>query len=124
MYIVVFYNSMSSICCFFFSSIRRHTMYIGDWSSDVCSSDLDDLDGQREFTQGGDQLGVICDADEPGRSGRDDLLASERAAAALDEMAGAGGLIGAVDVEPEIADVIEVHYLDTRGDEQIGRAHV
>src|SRR5437762_6572177 len=24
----------------FFSSIRRHTRYIGDWSSDVCSSDL------------------------------------------------------------------------------------
>src|SRR5437763_14034111 len=29
---------MSSI---FFSSRRRHTRYIGDWSSDVCSSDLD-----------------------------------------------------------------------------------
>src|SRR5437764_7035330 len=26
---------------FFFSSRRRHTRYIGDWSSDVCSSDLD-----------------------------------------------------------------------------------
>src|SRR5436189_219996 len=26
---------------YFFSSRRRHTMYIGDWSSDVCSSDLD-----------------------------------------------------------------------------------
>src|SRR5437879_13911883 len=24
----------------FFSSRRRHTIYIGDWSSDVCSSDL------------------------------------------------------------------------------------
>src|SRR5437763_12564768 len=27
---------------FFFSSRRRHTRYIGDWSSDVCSSDLFD----------------------------------------------------------------------------------
>src|SRR5437879_13407939 len=26
--------------CFFFSSRGRHTRYIGDWSSDVCSSDL------------------------------------------------------------------------------------
>src|SRR5437762_13711024 len=26
--------------CSFFSSRRRHTRYIGDWSSDVCSSDL------------------------------------------------------------------------------------
>src|SRR5713226_3163066 len=29
---------------FFFSSRRRHTRWTGDWSSDVCSSDLDDLD--------------------------------------------------------------------------------
>src|SRR5574340_1696432 len=26
--------------CFFFSSRRRHTISFGDWSSDVCSSDL------------------------------------------------------------------------------------
>src|ERR1017187_10632485 len=37
--------SLSSVfmCSFFFfSSRRRHTRYIGDWSSDVCSSDLVD----------------------------------------------------------------------------------
>src|SRR5207248_7891671 len=28
------------ILCFFFSSRRRHTRSYGDWSSDVCSSDL------------------------------------------------------------------------------------
>src|SRR5690348_17453060 len=27
-------------CFFFFSSRRRHTRWTGDWSSDVCSSDL------------------------------------------------------------------------------------
>src|SRR5438876_7777281 len=27
-------------CVFFFSSRRRHTRWTGDWSSDVCSSDL------------------------------------------------------------------------------------
>src|SRR5262249_59070067 len=26
--------------CFFFSSRRRHTILVSDWSSDVCSSDL------------------------------------------------------------------------------------
>src|SRR5437763_10251582 len=31
---------LSLLCFFFFSSRRRHTRYIGDWSSDVCSSDL------------------------------------------------------------------------------------
>src|SRR5690606_40879928 len=31
-----------SFCCFFFfSSRRRHTRFSRDWSSDVCSSDLD-----------------------------------------------------------------------------------
>src|SRR5437879_1478242 len=37
---------------FFFSSIRRHTRYIGDWSSDVCSSDLACIEwiGRAEFT--------------------------------------------------------------------------
>src|SRR5207248_6540091 len=29
--------------CFFFASRRRHTRSYGDWSSDVCSSDLDRL---------------------------------------------------------------------------------
>src|SRR6266487_5296397 len=28
---------------FFFSSRRRHTRWTGDWSSDVCSSDLQDV---------------------------------------------------------------------------------
>src|SRR5438876_8265102 len=28
------------MCLFFFSSRRRHTRWTGDWSSDVCSSDL------------------------------------------------------------------------------------
>src|SRR5688500_11516600 len=30
----------TNICLFFFSSERRHTRLQGDWSSDVCSSDL------------------------------------------------------------------------------------
>src|SRR5256885_11613057 len=31
---------LSRFCIFFFSSRRRHTRLQGDWSSDVCSSDL------------------------------------------------------------------------------------
>src|SRR5256885_9658014 len=30
-----------ALCFFFFSSRRRHTRLQGDWSSDVCSSDLE-----------------------------------------------------------------------------------
>src|SRR5205807_7130771 len=35
------------IWSFFFSSRRRHTRLQGDWSSDVCSSDLRALSGER-----------------------------------------------------------------------------
>src|SRR5437899_11526142 len=34
--------SASAVSSFFFSSRRRHTRCLSDWSSDVCSSDLDD----------------------------------------------------------------------------------
>src|SRR5438046_5471636 len=33
--------------CFFFSSRRRHTRLVSDWSSDVCSSDLQDWSKNR-----------------------------------------------------------------------------
>src|SRR5690349_23116517 len=33
---------MTSLLFFFFSSRRRHTRSLRDWSSDVCSSDLPD----------------------------------------------------------------------------------
>src|SRR4051794_41494542 len=33
---------------FFFSSRRRHTRWTGDWSSDVCSSDLPRVGGGEE----------------------------------------------------------------------------
>src|SRR5436189_1536639 len=36
---------------FFFSSRRRHTRYIGDWSSDVCSSDLSTLNEYRKYIE-------------------------------------------------------------------------
>src|SRR5437762_2217512 len=37
---LVRFESASVPTTFFFSSGGRHTSYIGDWSSDVCSSDL------------------------------------------------------------------------------------
>src|SRR5690625_7568521 len=38
---------MVVLSCFFFSSRRRHTIWPRDWSSDVCSSDLEP--GQEMF---------------------------------------------------------------------------
>src|SRR5204863_7540858 len=37
---------MLCLCFFFFSSRRRHTRSLRDWSSDVCSSDLNYADAR------------------------------------------------------------------------------
>src|SRR6267378_5057952 len=39
--VYIFYVNTCLIVFFFFSSRRRHTRSLRDWSSDVCSSDLD-----------------------------------------------------------------------------------
>src|SRR5437762_12036196 len=45
---------------FFFSSRRRHTRYIGDWSSDVCSSDLEFGPGGRgRRSRSGHDRGIV-----------------------------------------------------------------
>src|SRR3712207_6532632 len=47
------------MCVFFFSSRRRHTRYWRDWSSDVCSSDLEEEFGSvtnNVYTTSGDTL--------------------------------------------------------------------
>src|SRR5579871_1142194 len=43
-------SSTSAQSCFFFSSRRRHTRSLRDWSSDVCSSDLYEEVVARLFT--------------------------------------------------------------------------
>ena len=44
---------------FFFSSRRRHTRYIGDWSSDVCSSDLELKTGDAHFARLADEYHAL-----------------------------------------------------------------
>src|ERR1022692_4206733 len=48
------------LVCFFFSSRRRHTRLQGDWSSDVCSSDLS---GRRHTRLQGDWSSDVCSSD-------------------------------------------------------------
>src|SRR5205814_4192409 len=45
--------------CFFFSSRRRHTRCLSDWSSDVCSSDLSSFErhNARRLETAGSQRG-------------------------------------------------------------------
>src|SRR5690348_17737198 len=47
---------------FFFSSRRRHTRWTGDWSSDVCSSDLEGEQLMAEADAEGRQLSEVDDA--------------------------------------------------------------
>src|SRR5690606_40533407 len=47
------------MCCFFFSSRRRHTRFSRDWSSDVCSSDLVEM--IQEANQNGARLAKACE---------------------------------------------------------------
>src|SRR5437762_12993742 len=56
---------------FFFSSRRRHTRYIGDWSSDVCSSDLPPMDAPSVISAVAPHA-TVCrlDRDHRARDGR------------------------------------------------------
>src|SRR5256885_9560933 len=61
---MVAFMQVRTSLCFFFSSRRRHTRLQGDWSSDVCSSDLTDADAT-EFNARAAVLGRQFDAYEP-----------------------------------------------------------
>src|SRR5262249_23370545 len=53
---VAWRSELLILVCFFFSSRRRHTRLVSDWSSDVCSSDLSHSDqrclGRRQMRRG------------------------------------------------------------------------
>src|SRR5688500_20168562 len=50
-------------CCFCFSSIRRHTRLQGDWSSDVCSSDLSEIEAPLlPVLLGMEEAGILLDS--------------------------------------------------------------
>src|SRR5437016_6481712 len=49
------------VSLFFFSSRRRHTILVSDWSSDVCSSDLNCIaHGRRKFVEVAENFPEEC----------------------------------------------------------------
>src|SRR2546430_7608913 len=70
MYLIIIHvitKLLSQVLVFFFSSRRRHTRFDCDWSSDVCSSDLQ---VQRRAGEGGrDARGRRVAAELQGRPG-------------------------------------------------------
>src|SRR5256885_7315755 len=71
---------------FFFSSRRRHTRLQGDWSSDVCSSDLDPKDGGKA-AQKKQQENSAKDAKDKGNKGKSaQVILKEKIAKLLKEL--------------------------------------
>src|SRR2546426_6459278 len=66
------------MCSFFFSSRRRHTRLQGDWSSDVCSSDL----GSQGRGDGVAEL-LFSDEDVQAKQSRDPVAPALRSEDAL-----------------------------------------
>src|SRR5438045_4651857 len=60
------------MCCFFFSSRRRHTRCLSDWSSDVCSSDLKCWTYKGEILDGMGRGASLRNEPEPRRPPRGD----------------------------------------------------
>src|SRR2546430_12736911 len=102
----------SVMVIFFFSSRRRHTRFDCDWSSDVCSSDLDNL--LLAFSRLSEGAAMIAD-----RLSLDDP--SERRAQLVGELRGvvrrldasAAGLIAALRPPPGVP--AAVRWLERRG---------
>src|SRR5437879_7553756 len=86
----------------FFSSRRRHTRYIGDWSSDVCSSDLKKervVTCIHETEQAKtDHAGRVLD---PRNLGHDLLNSPRNLVRALE-----GGCVGKLEIEINVALVL------------------
>src|SRR5437763_7923964 len=83
--LVLYFYVLRSVTSFFFffSSRRRHTRYIGDWSSDVCSSDLPDFLGDAEqvgLGVFGRALVLALGAGDAGRAVRDVAALADDAA--------------------------------------------
>src|SRR5438093_2849128 len=68
------YTGTSNYILFFFSSRRRHTRLVSDWSSDVCSSDLVDFGAAAIVLDVGleqvDRNGPLALGHEPARHGQ------------------------------------------------------
>jgi len=72
----------------------------------------DHFDRQREFAEHPDQLAFVGDAMITACCRRRRFFARQRAAAALDHGEMLGDFVGAVDVDFEFADAVEVEHLD------------
>src|SRR5260370_18202491 len=83
----------TGVLVFFFSSRRRHTRFKCDWSSDVCSSDLN-CDAAAQLPQAGRKIDQLLGDDM-----HDDALALQPADAAEQRGAEGSAPVGIEDCE-------------------------
>ncbi len=91
---------------------HRVAAHLDDLAADVAARHRDHLDRQRELAEHRHELGRVADAHKTARDRGNDLLARERAAAALDHVQVLGDLVGAVDVDRKIVDAVELDDAD------------
>src|SRR3546814_5350402 len=102
--------SLSNYCCFFFFFKQKtaYEMRISDWSSDVCSSDLDAVEGLGDHRRSREREQLVFGADEDPRG--------ITLARAVEQ---SGDLLLALEIVEQVA-----HTLQIGGGGKIGRAHV
>ena len=89
-------------------AVDRIAAELHQLAGDVAASHRDDLHRQRELAEDGYQLAGIGDADEGLGHRGDDLLAGQRGTAALDQLQALVAFVGAVDVELQLADRVQL----------------
>ncbi len=96
---------------------------LSDFAGHVFAGHGDHFDRQREGAQHIDCLGVVDDADELIGHGGDDLLAGQGRATALDHVTGGVDLVGAIHVDGEGVDLVEIKHRDAKALETLGGGH-
>src|ERR1700674_334880 len=98
----------------------RLATQLDEFARHVAACHGDHLHGQGKLAQHPDELGRIGDTDEFARNRGDDLFTGERCTAPLDHNQALGNFVGAVDIQRQIADAIQVVDIDPGGLEQTG----
>ncbi|MNX54996.1 hypothetical protein D3C86_857430 [compost metagenome] len=99
---------------------HRVATQLPDLAGHVFAGHGDHFHRQRELAQHLDCLGVVDDADELVGHGGDYLLAGQGGATALDHVAGPVDLVGAIHVDGEGIDVVEIKHRDAETLEALG----
>ena len=102
-------------------TVHRIAPQLYQLAGDMTARHGNDLDREGEVPQGMDQLGFITDTDKALGNRRHDLLTGQGRPAALDELQGAIGFIGAIDVNVDTVDGIEVIDGNAVAFEALGR---